>query len=150
MKAVIQRVSSAEITIGDVRTAHIGKGLVILLGIAQGDSPRMAEYLADKIANLRIFEDDAGKMNRSTLEVGGAALVVSNFTLIADAKKGRRPSFVEAARPETAEPLYEHFVSRMRAAGVAEVQTGEFGADMLINIANDGPVTLVLDTDTLL
>lgn len=150
MKAVIQRVSSADIKIAGQKTAKIGEGLVVLLGIADSDSPRMAEFLADKTANLRIFEDEAGKMNLSALDIGGAVLVVSNFTLIADAKKGRRPSFVEAARPETAEPLYELFARRIKEAGITDVQTGEFGADMLINISNNGPVTLILDTDTLL
>ena len=150
MKAIIQRVRTADVTIDGACTAKIDKGLVILLGVAQNDTPGMAEYLADKTANLRIFEDEAGKLNLSMLDIGGAALVVSNFTLVADVKKGRRPSFIEAARPETAEPLYMHFVEKLRAAGVPDVQTGSFGADMLINIANDGPVTILMDTDALM
>ena len=125
--------------------AEIGLGLVILLGIAPGDGEAQANYLAEKAANLRIFEDEQGKMNRSLLEVGGAAIVVSQFTLYADARKGRRPSFTDAALPETARPLVERFAAILGELGVP-TQTGQFGAHMLVEIANDGPVTIVLES----
>lgn len=149
MRAVVQQVSSAGVTIDGSETRAIGRGFVILLGVTDTDDTRTAALLAEKIAVLRVFEDDGGKLNRSLLDMGGAALVVSNFTLYADARKGRRPSFVKAARPEQADGLYQHFVRCLADAGVAEVKTGEFGADMLVDIKNDGPVTLILDSEEL-
>ncbi len=145
MKAVIQRVKSASVTINGEETARIGKGFLILLGVNETDSKEQADILADKCSVLRVFEDENGKMNLSIDDVEGEFLIVSNFTLYADCRKGRRPSFVKAARPEVSEPLYEYFVERVRSHG-RPVKTGEFGADMKIGIVNDGPVTLVLDT----
>jgi len=139
VKAVVQRVTSARATPGGA----IGPGLCVLLGIANGDSAADAERLADKVARLRIFENDAGRFDRSLLDTGGAALVVSQFTLIADTAKGNRPSFAGAAPPEDAEPVYERFCEALRALGV-EVATGVFGARMEVQLANDGPVTVVL------
>ena len=131
----------------DGRTvASIGRGLLVLLGVAQGDGERQAEWLADKIAGLRIFEDEAGKMNLSVQDVGGSALVVSQFTLLGDCRKGRRPSFSDAAPPEEADRLYQRFVERARGAGL-RVETGVFQAHMGVHLVNDGPVTLVLDTE---
>ena len=131
----------------DGRTvASIGRGLLVLLGVAQGDGERQAEWLADKIAGLRIFEDEAGKMNLSVQDVGGSALVVSQFTLLGDCRKGRRPSFSDAAPPEEADRLYQRFVERVRAGGL-RVETGVFQARMGVHLVNDGPVTLVLDTE---
>jgi len=141
MRAVVQRVSRARVTPG----GEIGPGLCILLGVARGDREEEAGRLAGKIARLRIFPDDDGRFDRSVLDVGGSALVVSQFTLIADTAKGNRPSFAGAAPPEQAEPLYERFTSRLRALGVP-VETGVFGARMEVEIVNDGPVTIVLDT----
>lgn len=139
MKAVVQRVARASVTPG----GSIGAGLAILLGIADGDTEDAVVRLAEKIARLRIFANDDGKFDRSLLDTGGAALVVSQFTLIADTAKGNRPSFSGAARPEVAEPLYERFVETLRAVGV-EVATGVFGAHMQVELVNDGPVTIVL------
>lgn len=150
MKAVLQRVLSAGVTIDGQTVAQIGPGLMILLGIAEGDTSKEAQFLAEKVAGLRIFSDTEDKMNLSLLDIGGNALVVSNFTLCADSKKGRRPSYTAAARPEQAEPLYELFVSQLAQAGVPQVQTGRFGADMKISILNDGPVTIILDTDEIM
>jgi len=144
MRAVIQRVSVGSVTIEGKTVAQIGQGLVILLGVGHTDAPRDAEELADKIAHLRIFSDPEGKMNLSLLDVQGEAIVVSQFTLLADTRRGRRPSFIDAARPDTAIPLYEHFTTRLRGLGI-HTQTGEFGADMLVEIKNDGPVTIVLE-----
>jgi D-tyrosyl-tRNA(Tyr) deacylase len=144
MRAVIQRVSAGSVTIAGTNVAQIGQGLVILLGIGHSDSTRDAQELAKKIAHLRIFTDSEGKMNLSLLDVEGEAIVVSQFTLLADTRRGRRPSFIDAARPDTAVPLYEHFTSQLRSLGVY-TQTGEFGADMLVEIKNDGPVTIVLE-----
>jgi D-tyrosyl-tRNA(Tyr) deacylase len=141
MRAVVQRVSRARVTPG----GEIGPGLCILLGVARGDREEEAGRLAGKIARLRIFPDDDGRFDRSVLDVGGSALVVSQFTLIADTAKGNRPSFAGAAPPEQAEPLYERFISRLRALGVP-VETGVFGARMEVELVNDGPVTIVLDT----
>ena len=132
-------------TVGEERVADIGRGLVVLLGVAAGDSAEDAAKLARKTADLRIFADAAGRFDLSLLEVSGQALVVSQFTLLADTRKGRRPSFTQAARPEEAEPLVDAFCAALRAAGV-EVQTGSFGARMLVEIHNDGPVTIVLDS----
>jgi len=138
-------VTSASVTIDGEVVGAIGAGLVVLLGVKPGDDERAFDYLAEKIANLRIFPDDDGKMNRSLLEVEGAALVVSQFTLYGDCRKGRRPSFIDAAPPELAEPLYERFVARLKGCGIP-VQTGRFAADMKVSLVNDGPVTLILDS----
>ena len=135
-------------TVGEERVADIGRGLVVLLGVAAGDSAEDAAKLARKTVDLRIFADAAGRFDLSLLEVSGQALVVSQFTLLADVRKGRRPSFTQAAAPEEAEPLVEAFCAALRAAGV-EVQTGSFGARMLVEIHNDGPVTIVLDSHEL-
>ena len=140
MKAVVQRVARASVTPG----GSIGPGVCVLLGIADGDSADTVVRLAEKVARLRIFANDEGKFDRSLLDAGGAALVVSQFTLIADTTKGNRPSFAGAARPEVAEPLYEQFCAVLRELGV-EVATGVFGAKMQVELVNDGPVTIVLD-----
>ena len=144
MRAVCQRVSRAEVQIGGESVGKIGPGLVVLLGIARDDTPAEAERLAGKVARLRIFEDDAGKFAKALLDVGGSALVVSQFTLIADVRKGNRPSFVDAARPEQAEALYESFSAALAATGVPVAQ-GRFGARMEVELVNDGPVTIVLE-----
>lgn len=144
VRTVVQRVSSGSVTIDSRRVAEIGPGLVILVGVGKGDSEAQADWLAEKIANLRIFEDEAGKMNRSALEAGAGALVVSEFTLYGDAQKGRRPSFMNAALPQEAEPLVSYFARRLIFHGLA-VQTGVFGAHMLVEIKNDGPVTIILE-----
>ena len=146
MRAVVQRVTRAAVTIGAETTGSIGHGLLVLLGVAPSDTPAEAQWLADKVVGLRIFNDDDGKMNRSVMDVGGAVLVVSQFTLYGDCRKGRRPSFVGAAGPELAEPLYESFVNGVRALGVPTA-TGRFGAMMQVELVNDGPVTLLLETD---
>ena len=144
MRALLQRVSRASVTVEGRVISQIGKGLLILLGIGQADSESQAEFLAEKIANLRIFEDQQGKTNLSVLDVKGAAIVVSQFTLYADSRKGRRPSFTDAALPELAAPLVERFVELLRGHGVP-TQTGEFGAHMQVEIHNDGPVTVWLE-----
>lgn len=144
MRALVQRVSRAGVNIEGETVVHIGPGLAILLGVKRGDSPEEADFLAAKIAHLRIFPDGEGKMNRSVLEAGGEALVVSQFTLYADTRKGRRPSFEEAAPPEVAEPLVEHFIQRLAQEGLP-VSTGRFRAHMLVEIHNDGPVTILLE-----
>jgi D-aminoacyl-tRNA deacylase len=144
MRIVLQRVRAGRVTVDDRTIAEIGRGLVLLVGVGHGDGEEQARYLAEKIANLRIFEDEQGKMNRSILDIGGAALVVSQFTLYADTRKGRRPAFTDAAPPETAAPLVAHFAALLRAQGLP-VQEGEFGAHMLVEIANDGPVTIILE-----
>jgi D-tyrosyl-tRNA(Tyr) deacylase len=144
MRAIIQRVSHACVSVDGQTIAQIGQGAVILLGIGPQDGEEQARYLAEKIATLRIYEDEAGKMNRSLLEVGGAAIVVSQFTLYADVRKGRRPSFTDAAPPEIASPLVERFADLLMAQGIP-TQTGQFGAHMLVEIANDGPVTIWLE-----
>ncbi len=148
MRVVIQRVSRAAVTVEGQTVASIGRGLLALVGVAQGDGQEEALRLARKCAELRIFADGGGKFNLSLLDVGGEALVVSQFTLLADTRKGRRPSFVGAAAPETAEPLVEAFASAMRQAGVP-TQTGRFGAMMAVELVNDGPVTITLDSDEL-
>lgn len=145
MRAVVQRVAGASVTVDDKVVSEIDRGLLVLLGIAEDDASEDVDYLSRKIPALRIFEDDAGKMNLSAMDVKGAMLVVSQFTLIADTAKGNRPSFIGAARPEKAIPLYEEFVTRMRASGI-QVGTGVFGADMKVRLLNDGPVTIVLDS----
>ena len=147
MKAVIQRVSRAHITIDGVGERAIGPGLVILLGVKDTDTPAMCAKLAQKCAGLRIFADEAGKMNISALEKGLEALVVSNFTLYGDTKKGKRPSFIRAAKEPLSRDAYEAFVAELRKTGLARVETGEFGADMQIELVNDGPVTIVIETD---
>lgn len=144
MRLVLQRVRSGKVRVAGEVIASIGAGMVILLGIAPGDSEAQARLLAEKVAHLRIFEDEAGKMNRSLLETGGEAIVVSQFTLYADTRKGRRPSFTDAALPDTARPLVERFAALLRELGVP-TQTGEFGAHMLVEIANDGPVTISIE-----
>jgi D-aminoacyl-tRNA deacylase len=145
MKAVVQRVTLGAVTVGDQTVGAIGPGLVVLLGVARHDSEKEADYLAEKIVQLRIFEDDNGKMNRSLLDTGGSMLVVSQFTLLGDCRKGRRPSFVEAAPPEQAEMLYEYFVRKVARMGIPAA-TGRFRATMQVSLVNDGPVTLVLET----
>jgi D-aminoacyl-tRNA deacylase len=143
VKAVVQRVSKARVTVRGEAVGEIGPGLCVLLGVARGDGAAEAQRLAEKVARLRIFEDDEGRFNRSLLAVGGEALVVSQFTLLADTAKGNRPSFGEAAPPEQAEPLYEAFCEALRAQGL-RVATGVFGARMAVELVNDGPVTIVL------
>ena len=143
MRAVVQRVTRARVVVAGATVGAIGPGLCVLLGVAAGDESGDAKRLAEKIARLRIFENDAGKLDLSLLDIGGEALVVSQFTLIADTAKGNRPSFSDAAPPEQAEPLYEVFCTSLRALGVV-VQTGLFGARMQVELLNDGPVTLVL------
>ena len=146
MRAVLQRVSHARVLVDGRITGEIAAGLVILLGVGQGDTPEDAAYLAEKTAHLRIFDDDQGKMNRSLLDVGGAALVVSQFTLYGDARGQRRPSFIRAAPPEEGKRLYEEYVRGLRALGV-RVETGVFQARMFVELSNDGPVTLLLDSE---
>jgi D-tyrosyl-tRNA(Tyr) deacylase len=144
MRVVVQRVSSGRVVVQGSVIADIGPGLVILLGIGPHDGQEQARYLVEKIANLRIFDDGDGKMNRSLLDTGGQAIVVSQFTLYADTRKGRRPSFTDAALPELASPLVDRFAGMLRELGVP-VMTGEFGAHMLVEIANDGPVTIWME-----
>jgi D-aminoacyl-tRNA deacylase len=148
MRAVVQRATRAKVTVNDELVGEIGKGLVILLGIARDDTKLDAAYLAEKITALRIFDDDEGKMNLSVKEVSGGVLIVSQFTLYGDVRRGLRPSWIEAAAPEVAEPLYEFFVRQVRAA-VDEVATGSFRAMMEVELVNDGPVTILLDSKKL-
>jgi len=145
VRAVVQRVTRASVEVEGSTVASIGRGLLVLLGVAVGDNEEQAAWLAAKIASLRIFEDAAGKMNLAVGEVGGSALVVSQFTLLADCRRGRRPSFTDAAPPEQADRLYGVFVQRLRESGVP-VETGVFQARMAVHLVNDGPVTLLLDT----
>ncbi|NWG07706.1 MAG: D-tyrosyl-tRNA(Tyr) deacylase [Chloroflexi bacterium] len=144
MRALLQRVSKASVTVDGKVVSQIGKGLVVLLGVGHGDGDEQVRFLAEKIANLRIFEDEQGKTNLSVLDVKGEAIVVSQFTLYADARKGRRPSFTDAALPEVAEPLVNRFAEALRGYGVP-TQTGQFGAHMLVEIHNDGPLTIWLE-----
>jgi D-aminoacyl-tRNA deacylase len=146
MRAVLQRVRRARVTVADEVTGEIAAGWLVLLGVAPGDSPRDGDWLADKIANLRAFPDADGKMNRSVQDIGGSVLVVSQFTLYGDCRKGRRPGFSGAAPPAIAEPLYEAFVVALKAFGVPTF-TGRFAADMQVELVNDGPVTFVVDTE---
>jgi D-tyrosyl-tRNA(Tyr) deacylase len=146
VRAVVQRVARAEVRVDGQVVGRIGRGLCVLVGAGQGDTDDDVTYVVDKIANLRIFEDDAGKMNRSVLEVAGGVLVVSQFTLYGDARKGRRPSFTDALEPAQAERRYEQVVSGLRAAGVASVETGRFAAMMEVDLVNWGPVTILLDS----
>ncbi len=145
MRAVVQRVSRAEVSVGGRCLGRIGPGFVVLLGVARDDTAADAAFIADRILGLRVFADAAGKMNLALGAVSGALLVVSQFTLLADTSGGRRPSFIRAAPPEVARPLYEHFVSLARAGGVT-VETGEFGAHMALELVNDGPVTILFDS----
>ena len=147
MRAVIQRVSRAEITIDYRETRRIEQGLVVFLGVMKGDTEAQADFLAEKVQGLRVFTDENGKMNLSLEDIGRELLVVSNFTLGSDCKKGRRPSFDLAAPPEEAEKLYLHFVERAKNLGIKKVETGEFGAHMDVLVANNGPVTLIIDTE---
>lgn len=145
MRAVVQRVTYAKVEVDGLVVGEIGPGLLVLLGVAKGDVAADADFLAAKISQLRIFSDDAGKMNRSVLEVGGSMLAVSQFTLYGDCRKGRRPGFDAAAPPEVARALYEHFVGAARRAGL-HVETGVFQADMAVSLLNDGPVTLIVES----
>lgn len=146
MRAVVQRVSHASVTVEGQRVGEIEAGLLVLLGAGAGDTQGDLDYIVDKLVNLRIFTDDAGKMNRSVLDIGGGVLVVSQFTLYGDARKGRRPSFIDALEPGGAKALYEQSLVALRAAGVARVAAGVFAADMKVDLRNDGPVTLLLDS----
>ena len=146
MRALVQRVSKASVSVDGEIVGQIGRGVVVLVGVTHGDTQEQAEWLARKVAGLRIFEDSEGKMNAGLLDADGAALVVSQFTLYADARKGRRPSFTDAAPPEVAEPLVEHFAQTLQDQGVP-VETGVFQAYMLVEIHNDGPVTILLERD---
>jgi len=145
MRAIIQRVSQASVTVAEETVGAIDQGLMILLGVAQGDTSKETAYLADKTAGLRIFEDDDGKMNRSVEDIGGSILVISQFTLLGDCRKGRRPGFTDAAPPELADNLYEEYVNALRSRGIT-VATGVFRANMQVALVNDGPVTIMLDS----
>lgn len=146
MRAILQRVKHGHVMVDEKTVGEIGPGYVILVGVTQNDGPAEAKKLAEKTANLRVFEDQQGKMNLSALDTGAEMLVISQFTLYADAKKGRRPSFTRAAPPEVAEPLVTQFAGFLHQVGVKKVETGIFGAMMLVHIENDGPVTIILDT----
>jgi len=145
MRAVIQRVKASSVTVDNETVGKISKGLMVLLGVGKSDQASDADYLAEKIVNLRIFEDEQGKMNRSLIDIGGEMLVVSQFTLLGDCRKGRRPSFIEAADPEKANELYEHFVAQVGQKGI-QIATGRFRALMEVSLINDGPVTLIVET----
>lgn len=146
MRAVIQRVATASVTVDEEVTGQIGRGLMVLLGVGEGDVEKDLDYILDKTINLRIFPDEDGKMNLSLLDIEGELLVVSQFTLYGDARKGRRPSFVKAMKPDIAEEMYERFIDRARARGVSKVATGRFGAMMDVRLLNEGPVTILLDS----
>jgi len=146
MRAVVQRVTRGRVTVGGAVVGEIGQGYVVLLGVAKEDDGAAADYMAEKIAGLRVFEDEDGKMNRSIQEAGGAILAVSQFTLYGDVRRGRRPGFDRAGRPEQAEPLYERFVARLRAMGI-QVETGRFQTHMEVELVNDGPVTILVDSE---
>ena len=146
MRAVVQRVSEASVRIEGEIVGKIGRGFLILLGVTQGDTPELCSYFAEECAGLRIFTDDNGKMNLSLKDVGGEVLVVSQFTLYGDCSKGKRPSFIAAAKPDLAIPMYERFIAELMDQGL-HVETGRFGADMQVSLINDGPVTILLDTD---
>ena len=149
MKAILQRVKFAKVEVDGEVVGEIGNGFLVLLGVAREDDQREAEVLADKIAGLRVFTDENDKMNLSLDDIGGEVLVISNFTLCADCSHGRRPSFIAAARPEQAEPLYEYFCQRLRDAGIRKVAQGIFGADMAVSLLNDGPVTIDINSKDL-
>lgn len=147
MRAVVQRVKRTSVTVGGELKGSAGQGFNVLIGVMQGDTDAEAQLLAAKISKLRVFEDENGKMNKSVLDIGGEILVISQFTLCADIKKGNRPSFTDSAPPEEADRLYLAFCEHLREAGVKKVETGVFAADMLVSIDNDGPVTIVMNTD---
>ena len=149
MKVILQRVSRASVTVDNAVVGAIGQGFLVLLGVAQGDDEKEAEVLANKVAGLRVFTDDNDKMNLSLADIGGEVLVISNFTLCADCSHGRRPSFINAARPETAAPLYRFFCQRLLQNGVKKVEQGIFGADMQVSLINDGPVTIEINSKDL-
>jgi D-tyrosyl-tRNA(Tyr) deacylase len=149
MRVVLQRVKQGRVTVAEEVVGEIEKGFVALVGVTHTDSLNEAELLAQKTANLRVFEDENGKMNISSLDAGAAILLISQFTLYADARKGRRPSFIKAAQPEIAEPLLKYFAECLRKEGIQRVENGIFGAEMLVEIHNDGPVTIILDTEEL-
>lgn len=146
MRLVIQRVSEASVTIGGSVHGTIGKGFLVLIGVESADTQEDVDWLVQKTVNMRIFPDDEGKMNLSLTDIAGELLVISQFTLHASTKKGNRPSFIQAARPETAIPLYESFIAGCSLAGITKVQTGIFGADMKVSLVNDGPVTILVDS----
>jgi D-aminoacyl-tRNA deacylase len=145
MRVVLQRVKNASVTVSGEKISEIGEGLLLLVGVAKDDGEGEASWLAEKIAGLRIFNDEDGKMNLGVRDVGGEILAVSQFTLLADTRKGKRPSFIKAALPEEAKPLFDYFCERLREAGIASVKTGSFGAMMDVALVNDGPVTIVLE-----
>jgi D-tyrosyl-tRNA(Tyr) deacylase len=149
MRVILQRVRQGAVRVQEETVGQVGQGYVALVGVTHEDGQEQAALLARKTAHLRVFEDEAGKMNRSLLDIGGGVLVISQFTLYADAKGGRRPSFIQAARPEHAEPLVEYYAQQLGTEGVSLVERGVFGAMMLVEIHNDGPVTIILDTDLL-
>lgn len=146
MRLILQRVSSAGVVVNGGNPKNTGRGLVILAGICAGDTEKTADFMAEKAANLRIFDDENGNLNLSLLDIAGECLAVSNFTLYANCRKGRRPSFVSAAPPELSKPLYEYFTKALERAGISRVVSGEFGAEMNVDIQNDGPVTIILDS----
>jgi D-tyrosyl-tRNA(Tyr) deacylase len=148
MRAVIQRVTTANVTVADRKVGSIGRGLLVLLGVSKTDTPAAADYMVEKLLGLRVFEDEQGKMNLSVREVHGAVLVVSQFTLFGDVRRGKRPSFDDAARPEHARELYEYLVGKIREQGI-ECSTGEFQAMMQVSLVNDGPVTILIDSEKL-
>lgn len=145
MRAVVQKVTSSKVTVDEEVVGQIGSGLLVLLGVTHDDTSKDVDYMIDKITNLRIFEDENGKMNLSLKDVGGEILAVSQFTLYGDCRRGRRPSFSDAARPEVANPLYEEFVKKVKDQGI-NVGTGKFGAHMMVDLTNDGPVTILLES----
>ncbi len=149
MKAVLQRVAHAYVNVENQQVGEISQGFLVFLGVGQGDTKEEARLLAEKIAQLRVFSDEQDKMNLSLLDIGGSVLAISNFTLYADCRKGRRPNFIQAAPPSEAEDLYEHFCACLREQGIQKVEKGRFGADMKVSLLNDGPVTILLDSEEL-
>lgn len=145
MRAVVQKVSSSKVTVDGEIIGKIDQGLMVLLGVTHDDTSKDVDYMVDKVTNLRIFEDEEGKMNLSLKDIGGDVLAVSQFTLYGDARRGRRPSFSDAARPEVANPLYEEFIEKVKTQGI-NVETGKFGAHMMVDLTNDGPVTILLES----